>query len=317
MEPVNSIAFYTCSNGYGHFSRVLNVAKYLVDSYNVTIYCEKNQFDKFKKEIDKNIKFIFYKIPNIRWDKSINENKVRFKEYLNWVDMYGPTSLKYDKVISDNIVGLLKFRKDTILTGSFLWRDVYYDKFGSNSLTAFDDFFLELYNPPLCTNQYTETGTARTYENKVRTGFGFENQKNKNWNSANTAVCVEPSLKYTKGYLQFQQQFRILIEDKTTLVNSTDLNVVEDCFYVIRPGVGMLTHCVENKIPMLALYSDNDSTEIMELADMIEQLGIGIKHNIKLPFNLDKLSLLKQNTIYNNISFKTNGYRDISQFIIK
>ena len=311
----NTIAFFTCSNGFGHFSRVINIAKFLVDDYNVTIYCEKSQYLKFKPDIQ--AEFIFYAIPNIRWDKSINTNKVRFEEYLNWVDLYGPSSLKYDTVISDNIVGLLKFRKDTILTGSFLWRDVYLDKFGPNSITEFDDFFLELYNPVLCTNQYTETGTAKTYKNKFRTGFGFDHQKVNIWENCNKVVCIEPSLKYSKGYLQFQDDFRILIEDKTTYTASTDITITDECIYVIRPGVGMLTHCVENRIPIVALYSDNDSTEIMELGDMIEQLGIGIKHNIKLPFNVNKLSLLKQNTIYNNISFKTNGYRDISQFIIK
>lgn len=308
------IAFYTCSNGYGHFSRVLDIASYLVKDHRVTIYCEKSQLNKFKPKLK--AKFVTYKIPNIRWDLSVNNLDVRFKQYLDWVDLYGPTSLKYDIVISDNIVGLLKFRKDTILTGSFLWRDVYLDKFGDNELSKFDSFFLDLYNPILCTNKYVETGTAKTYLNRFRTGFGFEIQKSESW-LVDTVVSISPSLKYNNKYLSFQENFLNLIKSKTELNTSTSLDIVDKCVYIIRPGVGMITHCVKNRIPMIALYADTDSTEIMELAAMVEELGIGIKHNIKLPFNIDKLNVLLDNTIYNNISFETKGYSNISKFILK
>ena len=49
MEDVKpTIAFYTCSNGYGHFKRVIEVAGHLQQDFCIDIYCEKFQYDKFK-----------------------------------------------------------------------------------------------------------------------------------------------------------------------------------------------------------------------------------------------------------------------------
>ena len=51
------LAFFVCSNGLGHFSRVLKISKYLTSVYDVDIYCEQFQHDKFKP--NSNAKFIF------------------------------------------------------------------------------------------------------------------------------------------------------------------------------------------------------------------------------------------------------------------
>ena len=41
------LAIFVCSNGLGHFSRVLKITKYLTSVYDVDIYCEKFQYEKF------------------------------------------------------------------------------------------------------------------------------------------------------------------------------------------------------------------------------------------------------------------------------
>ena len=82
-----------------------------------------------------------------------------------------------------------------------------------------------------------------------------------------------------------------------------------------RPGLGIITHCVENHIPLIALYDENDSTEIIELAHVVENLKIGFKQNIKKEFNNIKFSLLKDNSIYMYNNFEKEGYKQIASFL--
>ena len=58
------IGFFVCSNGLGHFSRVLQVSKYLTSDFDIDIYCEKFQYEKFKPNLNAN--FHFYKISSIK-----------------------------------------------------------------------------------------------------------------------------------------------------------------------------------------------------------------------------------------------------------
>jgi len=314
MGNRQTIAFYTCSNGYGHFNRTLEIAAYLAEDYNITIYCEQYQIDKFNPTLK--VEFIPYTISNIRWDETINTESINYTQYLDWIETYSRASNKYDIVVSDNIVGLLKYNPKVILVGSFFWKDVFFDKFGKNQLSSLDESLISLHKPYICTNKYVETGSVSRYKHRVPFGFGFKEQFNKTVTKINTVVGIEPSLKYSNDYLEFQNNLLIFIKSKrSTLGTAKDIKVVENCMYAIRPGVGMITHCVENRIPIVALYTLNDSTEIIELASKVEELGIGIKLNIDKKFNVNKLLSIVDNAIYNKVSFELNGYLKISQFI--
>ena len=320
MEDVKpTIAFYTCSNGYGHFKRVIEVAGHLQQDFCIDIYCEKFQYDKFKPLL--NVNFIFYKKSNIRWDLTIKKNKVDFDSYNDWIKYYGKDVEYYDYVISDNIVGLLQYRKDLILMGSFLWKDVFENKFGDNTLTKFDNKLLEKYNPTVITNKYTETDSLVHYNNKVQFGFGCPHKQRINyWDYYKTIVTVEPSLDYLSSY---KECFDII---KTTCSSiselSTDITTIDECIYVIRPGVGMLTHCVEHNIPIVALYDPKDSSEIITLAKLVEKLGIGIAHNttnkqelVDGYFIAYKLNKFLSNRIYNKVELEKEGYENSAKYL--
>lgn len=313
------LAFFTCSNGYGHFKRILEVSKYLQKDYIIDIFCEKFQYDKFKPEIWAN--FIFYKMPNIRWDKAVKKDNVDFESYKEWVDYYGKQSDKYDYVISDNIAGILEYRKDAILMGSFLWKDIYLDKFSSNRLTSYDERLIDKYNPTIITNRFTETHSIQGYNNKVQFGFGCEPlSKFEYWDYFDTVVTVPPSLNYLDSY---KESFKLIEQScKNSWTISSDLSITERCIYVIRPGVGMITHCVEHNIPIIALYDPNDSTEILALAEMVERLGIGISHNtdnitelMDGYFQAYKLKKFFSNRIYNKANLEKSGYRHTANYL--
>ena len=96
------IAFYCCSNGYGHFHRTLQICSYLKDM-SIDIYCEKYQYNRFKDNIysfefyrDKpKLNFIFYKSPNIRWDR---KNNFSFSDYLKSIE---ESCVNIDKYVRD------------------------------------------------------------------------------------------------------------------------------------------------------------------------------------------------------------------------
>ena len=304
------LAIFVCSNGLGHFSRVLKITKHLTSVYDVDIYCEKFQYEKFKP--NSNAKFIFYQLSNIRWDEALGSNQVNSEKYQKWCALYGPVSLKYDIVISDNMVGLLRYRSDIILSGSFLWKDVFYNKFKDNKITDFDSELLEKFNPLILTNKYVETGSLKNYNNKIGFGWGCDIKKNNTWDISKKIVLAKPSLNYLDSYTNFLNKINSL---NLNFKIENSVHKTANCIFIIRPGVGMLTHCIENSIPVLALYDMNDSNEIIELAKRVDSLGIGYSHNINKGFDIKKFMDNTGNTIYNKLKFDKEGYSKIAEYI--
>lgn len=312
MEIKKTIAFYCCTNGLGHFKRVTEVAKYLVDTHDVTIFCNQRQIDKIG--LIQNVNYVKYSIDNIRWDKILNGdiNTVE-QEYFAWVDKYGPTTFKFDIVVSDNIVGLLKYRFDTILMGSFLWKDVFKSKLGDNKITSHDEILLEKYNPILITNKYVETQSVKYYNNKTQFGFGCEPRMQVAADIKNS-IWLSPSLDYGVKYARFID--KLCLEKELNLGIINNLSYIYNVRMIARPGVGTITHCVEHYIPLVALYSNDDSEEIKELAQIVEDLKIGFKQNIDEPVRVDQFKMQWSNTNYCYAGkFEKEGYKNISNYI--
>ena len=67
---------------------------------------------------------------------------------------------------------------------------------------------------------------------------------------------------------------------------SFNINHTDNSMFVIRPGLGMITTCVSHRIPIVALWDEEDSIEIQHLAHKVEELGIGISLNVNDDFIL-------------------------------
>ena len=310
MGNKKSIAFYTCSNGLGHFKRVTEVAKFLKDDFNVTIYCSKFQPHIIGKL--SNVKYIFYTQDNIRWDLVLKgEHDLAIDQYLNWSDRYLETISEYDIVVSDNLVSLCKERKDTILMGSFFWSDVFKDYLGDNFLSSLEDALLKYRQPLVLTNKYLETQSMKEYTNKEQFGFGGKDGV-KIISDIKYIIELEPSLNYSSKYRtkikEIIEASKFGIKDNLSYINNTCI--------VARPGVGTITHCVEHLIPLIALYSENDSSEIKELAQYVEELNIGFKQDINEPIRTAKLKGLHSNSnMIHTFSLEKNGYEQIANYI--
>jgi len=314
---MKTIAFFTCSNGYGHLKRIIEVSKNLLDDFHITVFCEKYQYDKFKKEISKlPIKFKFYNIGNIRWDYTLENNDIYFKQYIDWIDENKKHLFKYDIVVSDNVAGLLIHRKDIILMGSFLWHDVYFNKFGTNQLSTFDSKLISETNPRIITNKYVETGTLRKHSNKIQFGWGCEYKTIKPSNNFKKIVIVKPSLSYLDNYTNFFNKISNKYKDNYLISN--DLRDSDnDSIFVIRPGIGMLTHCIENGTFPICVYDKMDSSEIIETAKLIEKMGLGISHDISDELSLKNIQNLIDIYLYKRKTYEFNAYEKISNYLKK
>jgi hypothetical protein len=263
------IGIFVCSNGYGHFHRMLQVCSYLL-YYDIDIYCERYQYNRFKPQ-QPNLNFIFYDKPNIRWD-----NKEIGSLGVGDID-------KYDKVITDNLVEILVYRPDAIFSGSFLWSDVWRDKFGDNEFSDNEDKLFHDVKPKVVCNGDVVFGQLEDCENKIDIGWGCRDSSTDDFN-LNRIVCITPSLNYTERYTEKFLEIRNEYQDNVDF--SFNINHTNNSIFVIRPGLGMITTCVSHRIPIVALWDEDDSIEIQHLAHKVEELGIGISLNVKDDFTL-------------------------------
>ena len=263
------IGIYICSNGYGHFHRMLQVCAHL-PFHEIDIHCERYQYNRFKPTQD-NLNFIFYKESNIRWDR----------KRVGSIDTSGID--KYDRVITDNLVEVLKYRPDALLSGSFLWSDIWREKYGNNDFSDEQDKIFHDVKPRVVCNGDVVFGQLKKYINKVDIGWGCKDNSTEDFN-LNRIVCITPSLNYTEKYTEKFLEIRNEYQDDVDF--SFNINHTDNSMFIIRPGLGMITTCVSHRIPIVALWDEDDSIEIQHLAHKVEELGIGISLNVNDDFIL-------------------------------
>ena len=263
------IGIYVCSNGYGHFHRMLQVCTHL-PFCEIDIHCERYQYNRYKQTQD-NLNFIFYKESNIRWDR----------KRVGSIDTSGID--KYDRVITDNLVEVLKYRPDALLSGSFLWSDIWREKYGNNDFSDKQDEIFHDVKPRVVCNGDVVFGQLKKYINKVDIGWGCKDNSTEDFN-LNRIVCITPSLNYTEKYTE--KFLEISNEYQDDVDFSFNINHTDNSMFIIRPGLGMITTCVSHRIPIVALWDEDDSIEIQHLAHKVEELGIGISLNVNDDFIL-------------------------------
>ena len=300
------IAFYCCSNGYGHFHRTLQICEYLTDC-DIDIYCHEYQVKRFQPNF-KNINFIYYEDYNIRWDLVLNENEFNFDRYLKSIDVCVRDIEKYDLVITDNLVSILKYRPDAIYSGSFLWYDVLRDKFGNNPFVEYEETLFKDTKPLVVCNKYVTLGSLIEHKNKFEIGWGGEDLSSESY-KPETISFIVPSLNYTDDYIKKYLEIREEYKDDYNM--SFNINHTDNSIFIVRPGLGIINTCVSYKIPMVCLWSENDSTETKFLANKVEEYGLGISCNVK--DEVDITNIIKCRDNFSNQ--EVGGYRHFANHI--
>ncbi len=303
------IGIYCCSNGYGHFHRTLQVVENL-EEIDVTIHCNEYQYKRFLDKLPK-ARYLFYDNSNIRWDNVIKENKFDYEKYQKNIKNDIKNIDDYDLVITDNIIEILRYRKDAIYSGSFLWFDVFEEKFGKNIFSEEEKKLFYDVNPLVVCNDMMVFGSLKNYKNKLDIGWGSKDNSKSSF-KAETFCFIVPSLNYTEDYINKFLEIREQFKDEYNM--SFNINHTENSVFIVRAGLGIINTCVSNKIPMICLYSDEDSSEIKFLSNRIQELGLGVSLNIKDDL---KQKVFDFDEIRNNFKFEMDGYGKFSRYILE
>ena len=81
-------------------------------------------------------------------------------------------------------------------------------------------------------------------------------------------------------------------------------------FVIARPGIGTISDCIENQLPIVAI-GEKSNSEIAFNASKISQFNLGFDY-VNNPFNLDFIDK-KDNINFNEVN--TNGINEIEKII--
>ena len=183
-----------------------------------------------------------------------------------------------------------------------MWSDIWREKYGNNDFSDEQDKIFHDVKPQVVCNGDVVFGQLKKYQNKVDIGWGCKDNSTEDFN-LNRIVCITPSLNYTEKYTEKFLEIRSEFQNDVDF--SFNINHTNNSMFVVRPGLGMITTCVSHRIPIVALWDEDDSIEIQHLAHKVEELGIGISLNVHDDF------ILPPDVIKYRESFKKlnlNGY---------
>jgi UDP-N-acetylglucosamine:LPS N-acetylglucosamine transferase len=308
---IKRIAFIICSNGYGHLKRNLAVISSLIDinpAIHIDVFCKPQLMQMVYTQInfknDKHLNFHDNATSNeISW---IKEEDITIPKYNEWsAELKNNDVLKKaDIIISDNHVLPARVYPNVILVGSFLWHDVNLIWNKDTSLIAKEEHdFLKTYKPDMlcldgmvmpevlnCTNPIKLPWFCnKFYVNKIKS-----NTKSILITGGGTNLLDELLCRYTMELAILVPEIQIFID--SNLYKSKQLifykNIKKFTFsdedfssltiVVCRPGIGILTDCVKYNIPVIVI-NDEYNNEIVNNAEKIEKIGIGISFSSKMP----------------------------------
>jgi len=223
-----------------------------------------------------------------------------------------------DLVISDNLPGILRFRPDAILMGSFLWGELLASKHPLSVETqryaAYERELLLQHKPPMVCVGALAMPSIPEQCKPVRTGF----------------MCPEPYAPSLGDHVQ-RNRIAVLIGATPTLVSElpslfesllekadgpiwTSQNVIQQqenriakhlrafgfsaedyasCSVVVcRPGVGTITECLAQATPMVTIH-ESGNKEMEHNSRILEELGVGINVGPELSCNRMQNALVK------------------------
>lgn len=245
---------------------------------------------------------------------------------ISWEDqLHEITALKRaDIILSDNLTGILTYRPDAILLGSFLWSDVLGEAYPNNpDVAQFVDHergLLRQHAPNMiCVGDAVMPGVVAQTKS-VPVGWMCENVDNSepsdDEGSDTIAVIGSASghasdrlVTVIKALLEVGK-WRIAITERLAKAGRFELNdrvrrfgfTQEDfrsCQAIIcRPGMGIVTDCVAYGVPIISVHEVNN-LEMVHIGNRIADLGIGWNISVDDSCESDDISDAIQNILEN------------------
>jgi len=297
--------------------RVTSLAKHLYSidkSLEIHIWCEKWQLDTcINDNRDYNdLNFHFGLLdPGVSW--SLDPIIYDDGRLINWESRIKNEGLilNADIVISDNLVGALNIRSDTVLMGSFLWSDIleqaYHSRSAIQKFVEWERGLLEKHNPqmlclsdlampgvlkrtkavplPWMCNNYNDNNLIESKKPIISIQIGFTSAM-RSW-----AAFLISSLTSINDYEFFLPQYLMKYVPKENSEYVKIFNYAENDDYslcdvvICRPGVGTITACIGSNTPMILVYEE-ENTEMEHNAKCIQKLGLGYNIGFELNENI-------------------------------
>ena len=285
---MKSVALIACSNGLGHIRRVLLLAKALANKQlDVTIYAPLtklvllNHSDNLKR------------IKVIDFNSQTSVSNWSEVDAQNWYRLL-PDLSKFNIVVSDNLIEILKIRHDAWLLGSFFWHETI-ENFPEKLKKESQDLLIE-HNPKMISSAlfssekikkntqlyevgiFSDSNTSFTLSKEcskndvlISCGKGgmltketeeFIGKLSKEKSMTFDTVWVEPNLlpKVAPYWMK-----------KATFTNKMYQSLVAS---VIRPGVGTISESLLAHSKVF-LYYESGNFEMKENSNLIASSGLG------------------------------------------
>ena len=348
MAGTKHLAILVSANGYGHIRRQILIATELLkhnSNLQVSFAVTDAQHRRFKVEIE-NLG------ARAKAVVGITEDSVRWRhDAASYTDanlngweselMSNSSLLNADFVMSDNLVGVLEVRPDTVLSGSFLWHEVISaHAVGNAACRKFVEREIRLlrtHTPRMICNADLATPAVLSLTNPVLMPWMVEEFSE----SQSTTQFLHSSgqrsavLVHGGGTRTLDDRVRTIAELLRTNghVVYTDLEDDSMCFdyqdltwqklgvVICRPGVGTATECVKWRIPIVLIH-DQTNVEAEFVATRLKELKLAHEcefgsNYLEIPSLVaDLLSAEKRISFLEPFaSLKTSGIRDSANFL--
>ena len=348
MAGTKHLAILVSANGYGHIRRQILIATELLkhnSNLQVSFAVTDAQYRRFKVEIEnlgaRAEAVVGITEDSVRWrhdaasytDANLNgwESELRRT----------PALINADFVMSDNLVGVLETRPDTVLSGSFLWNEVISAHAISN--TACRKFvereinLLQTYTPRMICNADLATPAVLSLTNPVLMPWMVEEFSESQLESQVSRGSSQRSaiLVHGGGTRTLDSRVRAIAELLRTNghIVYTDLEDDSMCFdyqdstwqklgvVICRPGVGTATECVKWHIPIVLIH-DQTNVEAEFVATRLKELKLA--HECEFTSSYSEIPSLVADLLSpeKRISFlepfallKTTGIQDSANFL--
>ena len=285
---MKSVALIACSNGLGHIRRVLLLAKALANKQlEVTIYAPLtklvllNHSDNLKR------------IKVIDFNSQTSVSNWSEVDAQNWYRLL-PDLSKFNIVVSDNLIEILKIRHDAWLLGSFFWHETI-ENFPEKLKKESQDLLIE-YKPKMISSAlfssekikkntqlyevgiFSDSNTSFTLskecsKNDVLISCGKGGMLTKETEEFISKLSKEKSMTFDTVWVEPNLLPKVAPYwmKKATFTNKMYQSLVAS---VIRPGVGTISESLLAHSKVF-LYYESGNFEMKENSNLIASSGLG------------------------------------------
>jgi hypothetical protein len=225
-------------------------------------------------------------LPGVRWPLSLDGDLLR------WVSALGDIEdvRRADLVLSDNLAGVLEHRPDAMLLGSFLWSDVlaaaYPDSSTAQAFVEHERALLAKHRPSmLCVGDIAMPGVLeRTHA--VALPWMCEHDRVTATPPSRPRIMVIGGATGAADGMLARIVRALVAHGGWDVASPPHLGapiafdfgpeeLASATLVVCRPGVGTITDCVAQHVPMLLVRESESNVELSFNAKRLGELGIG------------------------------------------